>query len=216
MTLRIRDSIGHKQNKCAPSLVRSIPSAVQAEYTVSIFHLTNGIYTTYLYFLPDILYPYCWPLRRLRAHLAFLPRVADTNCEPCAVLIEFDRRNRRVVFRVLSQPLLGLVVPDRHRSVRARRCKGTITESQRSLVSFRSPAKKAQRQGTGAYTGWNASALTGHTWSTSSTVCRWHLNAYFLSWVWGLGSKYSTAIRPSTEPVAYPVDHLSSTPFFQQ
>lgn len=149
MTLRIRDSIEHKQNKCAPSLVRSIPSAVQAEYTVSIFHLTNGIYTTYLHFLPDILYPYCWPLRRLRAHLAFLPRVADTNCEPCAVLIEFDRRNRRVVFRVLSQPLLGLVVPDRHRSVRARRCKGTITESQRSLVSFSLTGEESAAAGNG-------------------------------------------------------------------
>ncbi len=54
------------------------------------------------------------------------------------------------------------------------------------------------------YVEWKASALTGQTWSTSSIVWRWHLNAYFFSWTAGEGSKYSTAMRPSTEAVAYP------------
>lgn len=52
--------------------------------------------------------------------------------------------------------------------------------------------------------GWKARELTGQTWSTSLIVCLWHLKAYFLSWEAGEGSKYSTAIRPSTEAVAYP------------
>ena len=54
------------------------------------------------------------------------------------------------------------------------------------------------------YVGWKASAFTGQTWSTSSIVWRWHLKAYFFSWAAGDGSKYSTAILPSTDAVAYP------------
>lgn len=54
------------------------------------------------------------------------------------------------------------------------------------------------------YCGWKTRALTGQTWSTSSIVCLWHLNAYFFSCTAGDGSKYSSAILPSTDAVAYP------------
>lgn len=64
--------------------------------------------------------------------------------------------------------------------------------------------RQGRRYDRPAYVGWKASEFTGQTWSTSSRVWRWHLNAYFLSCASGLGSKYSTAILPSTEAVAYP------------
>lgn len=53
--------------------------------------------------------------------------------------------------------------------------------------------------------GWKARELTGQTRSTPSTAWRWHLNAYFLSCDFGEGSKYSTAMRPSTDDIAYPI-----------
>lgn len=52
------------------------------------------------------------------------------------------------------------------------------------------------------YRGSKASAWIGNTTSSPSTSLRWHLKAYFCAWPSGLGSKNSTAMRPSIEEVA--------------
>jgi hypothetical protein len=80
---------------------------------------------THLNLLPNR--PYTQPRRNsisLQPFLTLIPRITDPNRNLRPIAIKRNSRHRPGELGVLSQPLLHLVVPDRHGSVGTRRGEG--------------------------------------------------------------------------------------------
>lgn len=87
--------------------------------------------SSYLDLIPCCPYVYTGTFCRLRALFTLLPRVAHAHSQLRAVAVERDRRHGGVVLRVLTQPLLQLVVPYRDGAVRTGGSEGVVTVTQK-------------------------------------------------------------------------------------
>ena len=72
----------------------------------------------------------------LHTILAFIPGITNPHSKLRPVRIERDRGHWIIEFRVLTQPLLDLVVPDRHRTIRTRRSKRVVLGMERKSVDW--------------------------------------------------------------------------------
>ena len=98
----------------------------RSKSALAVMTLARATQSSHLNLLPHILDVHRRPLCRLCALFAFLPRVADANSKLRAVAIECNRGHRRVVLRILPQPLLRLVIPNRDCAIGPRRREGII------------------------------------------------------------------------------------------